>query len=84
MKINITVADELLNWLDEYADNNFMSRSGLISLACNQFKTQNEVLTAVKNISNAMKKIADTGAISEEQIKEMEELHNFCKMITGE
>ena len=36
MKVNISLDDELMKRLDDYADRNYMSRSGLISLACTQ------------------------------------------------
>lgn len=44
MKVQITLDDKLVERLDEYADNNYMSRSGLISFATTQFLNQADCL----------------------------------------
>jgi hypothetical protein len=37
MKVTITLDDDLMQRVDAYSDENYMSRSGLISFACTQF-----------------------------------------------
>ena len=40
MKVNVTLDDELMQRVDNYADRNYMSRSGLISIAVTQYLNQ--------------------------------------------
>lgn len=80
MKINISLDDELVKRIEAYADNNYMSRSGFISLACNQYLASADVVTAIKSLSLACKKIADTGEVDEEtqqQLADYERLANI-------
>ena len=43
MKVNVSIDEELMARIDRYADENYMSRSGLITLACTQYLNQFEV-----------------------------------------
>ena len=60
-----------------------MSRSGLISLATAQFLNQAEMMLLVKDMSLAMRKIADTGNLDHETMEKLEDLERFCKLVTG-
>ncbi len=81
MKVNITLNDDLMKRIDNYADENYMSRSGLISLACTQYLNQVEVLALVKDMSFAMRKIADSGKVDSESIRKLEEFEKMCRML---
>ena len=83
MKINISLDDDLVARIDNYADNNYMSRSGLISLACSQFLNSNEVILAIKEISLCIKKISDNGSLDAESLEKLEDFERFAKMITN-
>lgn len=83
MKLQISIDDELVKRVDNYAEKNYLTRSGLISLACNQFLAQNESLMAVKDISLAIRKIADTGKVDEETESKLREFESFVNMLTG-
>lgn len=83
MKINISLDDDLVARIDNYADNNYMSRSGLISLACSQFLNSNEVILAIKDISLCIKKISDNGSLDAESLEKLEDFERFAKMITN-
>jgi metal-responsive CopG/Arc/MetJ family transcriptional regulator len=83
MKVQISIDDELVKRVDNYADKNYLTRSGLISLACSQYLTQNEALMAVKDISLAIRKIADSGKIDEETENKLKEFEIFVNMLTG-
>lgn len=80
-KVNITLDDELLQRVDKYADENYMSRSGLISFAVTQFLNQADVITAINCMSLAFQKIADTGKIDHETMEELEDFQRVAKMI---
>ncbi len=82
-KINISIDDGLLERIDNYADNNYMSRSGLITHACSQFLNSYEIMKVVKDIGLAMRKIADTGNIDHDVMEQLEDFERFCKFVTG-
>lgn len=71
MKINISIDDALLQRVDAYADANYMSRSGFISLACAQFLNQNEALISLGEMANAFRKMVETGTITDEDRKNL-------------
>lgn len=80
-KINISLDDELVKRIENYADNNYMSRSGFISLACTTYLASADVLTAINTLSLAMKKIADTGQIDESTRAELEDFERLAKLL---
>lgn len=84
MKVQISLDDKLMERVDNYADNNYMSRSGLISLACVQYLNQADIVMAIKDMSLAMRKIADTGEIDENTRRELEDFERLCKMFAGQ
>ena len=81
MKINISLDDELVKRIESYADANYMSRSGFISLACTQYLASADIVTAIKNISLAMSKIADTGEVDEETQKQLEDYERLANLL---
>lgn len=83
MKINITMDDELMKRLDNYADRTYMSRSGFISLAVTQYLNTNEMLVAIKDMSLALRKIADNGVLDDETYKSIEDMERVCKMFSN-
>lgn len=82
-KVQISIDDELLERLDKYAENNYMSRSGFIALACNNYLSSVEALSLIRSLDMAMRKIADTGVIDFEAQKQLEEFERFSSMILG-
>lgn len=82
MKVGITLDDKLLQRIDAYADENYMSRSGLLSLAATQFLNAADVSQAIKNLSLAMRKIADTGKLDHDTIEQLEDFERLAKFIT--
>lgn len=83
MKVGITLDDNLMKRIDDYADENYMSRSGLISLAVTQYLNSADVTRAVKDMALAMRKIADTGTIDEDTQKQLDYFERLSKMLTG-
>ena len=69
-KVNITMQDELLNWVDEYADNNYTSRSGAISFMVNQYKVSIEMQATIKRLAASLEKVgADVELTDEEKMQ---------------
>lgn len=83
MKVGITLDDELLKRIDACADANYMSRSGLLSVAATQFLNSLELQDAIKGLSLAMRKIADTGKIDHETMEQLEDFERMCKLVTS-
>ena len=83
-KVNITMDDRLLEKIDAYADQNFMSRSGMISLGCTQYLNQQEAFSLVKRMSVVLEKIAETGNVDAETRNELDDFERVCRMITGQ
>ena len=81
MKVGITIDDELLKRIDSFADANYMSRSGLLSVAATQYLNALEVQSAIKDMSLAMRKIADTGKIDHESMEQLEDFERLAKLI---
>lgn len=82
MKVQITLDDNLVARLDEYAEDNYLSRSGCISLALTQYLNQQDVTKAIKDLAFSMRKIADTGKISAEQMEQLEDMERLAKMLS--
>ena len=83
MKVQISLDDKLMKRADTYADLNYLSRSGLISLALTNYLNTNDVVQAIQNMSLAMKKIADTGNIDGEIMQQLEDFERMSKMFLG-
>lgn len=84
MKVQITLDEELIKRIDNYADENYMSRSGLISFACTQFLNSADVSKAIKDMAFCMRKIADSadkGAVTDEMMQELEDFDRLAKML---
>lgn len=83
MKINISLDEELVKRIEAYSDANYMSRSGFISLACTQYLAQADVVTAIKTLTLALQKIADTGAVDSETMQQLEDFQRLAKLLAS-
>lgn len=70
-KVNVSIPDELLQRLDEYADNNFQSRSGAITMMVNQFLVSQQIQSQMSEMVEALKKIADGKDLTEDEVTAM-------------
>lgn len=85
-KVAVSIPDELLQGMDEYAKKNFLSRSGFISMCCHQFLQTQELQRVMGAMSDSMAKMAsaaEAGAIDEETMQEFEQFQRLAKMITS-
>lgn len=82
MKVQVSLDEKLVARIDNYADSNYMSRSGLISFATSQFLNQADVILAVNDMALAMRKIADQGTLDHETMEQLEDFERICKMLT--
>lgn len=80
MKVQITLDDELMKRVDAYADENYMSRSGLLSIAVTQYLNTKEMIGAITRMGVAMEKIADKGEVDEQTRQELEDFQRMCAL----
>ena len=83
MKLTISCDDDLMKRIDDYAQRNYMSRSGLIALAATQYLNSQEMVTAITDMSISMRKIADEGKIDADTEQKLEDFERICKVLTG-
>lgn len=81
MKVNITFNDELFERMEEYASENYMTRSGLVSLAVTQYLNQSESIRLIKGIALAIDKLAANGVLSDDIIRQLESYESLSKIL---
>lgn len=84
LKVQITLDDALMTRIDNYADANYMSRSGLVSLACTQYLNSAEMIQAVSEMCCAIKTIAEKGFVDDETQRKLDEFAILSKMLKAE
>lgn len=77
-KVNITLDEELLKRLDEYGKQSYLSRSTLISVACNDYLMQREYIGFIKKLSVTLDKAAEVGVLSEDDQKLLDDFQRFA------
>lgn len=80
-KINISIDDELLQRTDKYTKKLYTSRSGLISIALASYMNSQECIIAIKEMSLAMRKIADNGFIDDETMEKLEDFERVSQLL---
>lgn len=65
MKVQMSLSEELVKRLDSYAKSNYLTRSATVTIAVNQFLANNEAQGLLRDMSMAMKKIAETGVLDD-------------------
>lgn len=83
IKVGITLDEELMQRVDEYAEENYLNRSSLISIATTQFLNTADVTKAIRDMALAMRKIADTGMVDEDTKRQLEDFERLSKMLVG-
>ena len=72
MKLNVSLDDRLAKRMDDFAEENYMTRSGLVSIALTQYLNTQEMISVIKNMSMSLAKIADSKMVTEEDKAEIE------------
>lgn len=80
-KINISINDDLLERLDNYANENYTTRSGLIGTALSEYLNSREVIMLVKNLSLAVGKIAETGNLDDDTMRKLEDFERATRIL---
>ena len=79
-KISISIDDELLERVENYAKRNYSNRSAVITASLSQYLLNDECVQAIKGTALAMRKIADSGSIDEDTLKRLEEYDRFFSL----
>lgn len=82
-KISISIDDELLARVDEFAKHTYVTRSGCISLALAQMLTADEVKRALSSLAVTMAKISENGNIDEQDKKQLQEFTAIASLVAG-
>jgi metal-responsive CopG/Arc/MetJ family transcriptional regulator len=83
MKVQISLNDELVCKIDKYAELNYTTRSGFISMACAQFLSAQELTSAVRDMALSLRRIADSGTVDESTLRDLEEFERMAKFLVS-
>ena len=87
MKLSISMDDELVKRADAYAKANFLTRSGFIGLAVNQYLGAVEGREVLAKMADAFKSLAATaqatGTVDADALKEIEMMRNVLASMAG-
>lgn len=80
-KVTITMPDELLTSLDDYADRNFTTRSGAITMMVNGYLTSRQLTGQLAQIANALETVAAGQQLSEEEQQQLAGFAALSKLL---
>jgi metal-responsive CopG/Arc/MetJ family transcriptional regulator len=83
MKVNISVNDDLMKRIDEYAERNYTNRSAVFAQSANQFLLSQSIPQAIGEMAVAFKRIADNNEIDEESKKKLNEFMYLAQLLGG-
>lgn len=64
-RFNVQLNDQALEYLDSEANRIGISRSGMVALMLDQYRSQKETFTAFDNMKKVMEDLEKAGALSE-------------------
>ena len=80
-KAQITMPDELLAKLDDYADRNYTTRSGAITMMVNNYLVSRELTVQMQQVTDALCKMAAGGQLSEAEQQQLLAFEQVAKML---
>ena len=81
VKVQISMQEDLLNKIDDFAKSNFMNRSAFISMVCNQYLQAKEVTEHLKDLTFSVRKIADGQEVDTETMQKIEDFERLAKVL---
>lgn len=84
-KLTISINDDLLASIDDYAEKNYMTRSGFISFCCNQFLVAQRLQSALGEMTVCLRQVADSvldGKVDESALKQLQQYEAFVKLLS--
>lgn len=80
-KVTITMPDDLLQELDEYADKTYTTRSGAITLMVNDYLTSRKITSGMTQVVNALERLAAGNKLSDEEREQLAGLSALAKLM---
>lgn len=80
-KVQISIDDDLMNKIDAYVQENFMSRSGFFSMLANNHFQALEVTNSLKDITLSIRKVAENNEIDAETSKKLEDFERLARVL---
>lgn len=80
-KINVSLDEELIKRIDDYADSIYMNRSALISLACTQYINANALTNSIVSLSESLRKMADSGEYDDEVLEKLKTFESMVQLL---
>lgn len=84
LKLGITMNEELASRMDEYAAENYMTRSGVISMAVSQFLNAKDMSKTLKELTAVLKEIAAKEIVDDDSLQRLEDIDRAVKLLSGE
>lgn len=81
-KVQISIDEGLLARLDEFADRNFCTRSGAVSMAVSQLVLQDELQRSLRSMALAMQRIAENGELDEQSKNDMKQIQALVQIMS--
>lgn len=83
-KINISIPNDLLDRIDEYADDNYLSRTAVICLATNEYLVSREMQKMFREMSKVCKRLAESDGMPEDIQQQLDEFQRLTKLMSGD
>ena len=83
MKVNISINDDLLKQVDEFAERNYSNRSAVISNAVQSYMLQASIPYYLGQIAVTMKTISENNAIDDDSKKKLAEFEQLSRLLVG-
>lgn len=80
-KLNITVPPHLMQQIDDYCKQMYLSRSGFFQAAAVAYLTANQMAAAMMHLSSVLSDIAAAGGVSPEQQQQLDEIEQLVSLI---
>lgn len=83
IRVNMNVPEELLKRLDEYASNNYQTRSSVMCQACDQYLNAKQMQKLFANMSVTFEKLAKAENLDDETRKQLDEFERMAALLSG-
>jgi hypothetical protein len=79
--VQISINDDLMNKIDAYAKDNFMSRSAFFSMLATQHFQALEVTDSLKEVTLCIKKIASGQKVDDDTLQKLDDFERLSKLL---
>lgn len=84
MQVLISVKDDLLKEIDDYAKEHYTSRSQIFTMGATQLVMQRRLVNALFEMSSAFQMIAEKGTVDQDTLDRMKQIETLADMMRGE